>query len=166
MHWYAISTKPHQERQAEANLSQLGVETFLPLLKQQKVIRRVRKTVVGPLFPGYLFARFNLTEHYRAVSYARGVRNVVTFGLRPAVVDEALIEGIKARMTEGYVSIEPERFRQGQLVRVDDGPLAGLEAVFVRALPDKERAVLLLRALAYSARVVVRTDVIGLPVPA
>ena len=91
MHWYAINTKPHREKQAELHLSQLSVETFLPLLRRSKVIRRMRKTVIGPLFPGYLFARFDVQDHYRAVSYARGVRKIVEFGSTPARVDEELI---------------------------------------------------------------------------
>lgn len=72
MPWYAVSTKPHQEKQAEAHIKQWGIECLLPLLKVSKVIRRTRKTVIQPLFPGYLFARFDLARHYRAVSYATG----------------------------------------------------------------------------------------------
>ena len=30
MSWYAIYTKPHQERLASSNLRSVGVETFLP----------------------------------------------------------------------------------------------------------------------------------------
>ena len=67
MHWYAVSTKPHQEKQAELHINQCGIECFLPLLKESKIIRRTRKTVIESLFPGYLFAQFELERHYRAV---------------------------------------------------------------------------------------------------
>lgn len=163
MHWYAINTKPHHEKQAELHLSQLSVETFLPLLTQSKMIRRTRKTVIGPLFPGYLFARFDLTEHYRAVSYARGVRKIVEFGSKPAAVDVALIDAIKEKLNNGYVALKPESLRHGQVVQIQDGPLGGLQAVFVREMPGQERALLLLRALGFQARVVVRIEHIGVP---
>src|SRR6185437_10074070 len=102
MQWYVIRTKPHQEKMAEFHLRQLTVETFLPLLKSRKRIRRQEKTVVEPLFPRYFFARLDLMRHYRAVNYARGVVNIVEFGSSPAEVSESLIEGIKSRMDDGY----------------------------------------------------------------
>ena len=115
MHWYVIRTKPHQEKRAELHLRQLRVETFLPLLRQRKTIRRVPKTVITPLFPGYFFAQFDIQQHYRAVSYAGGVRKIAEFGMRPAPVCEALIEIIKRNMENGYVTRKSERFRKGQV---------------------------------------------------
>ena len=155
MHWYAVSTKPHQERQAESNLQRLGVETFCPQLKQGKVIRRVRETVIGPLFPGYLFARLNIDEHYRAVTYARGVRRIVAFGSSPAMVDDDLIEEMKGSLNNGCLTLGSHTLRPGQIVRIQEGPLCGLEAIFEREMSDHQRVVLLLRMLAYQARVVV-----------
>ncbi|GIW54475.1 MAG: transcription antitermination protein RfaH [Nitrospiraceae bacterium] len=156
--WYALSVKPNQERLAEFNLKRLGLETLCPLLKQEKVIRRQRKTVVGPLFPGYIFARFSLTRYYRAVTYARGVKHIVTFGLTPAVVDDQLIEELKGRLENGCLVCVRHELRPGQVVRIKHGPLGGLEAVFERELSDQQRVVLLLKALAYQARVVVDLD--------
>jgi len=155
MHWYAVSTKPHQEHQAESNLQRLGVETFCPQFTQRKVIRRVPRTMTGPLFPGYLFARLNIEEHYRAATYARGVRRIVAFGSTPARVDEDLIQGMKARLCNGCLSLTPRLPAPGQVVKIQDGPLSGLEAVFEREMSDHQRVVLLLRTLAYQARVVV-----------
>ena len=152
MQWYVIRTKPHQERLAEFHLRQLSVETFLPLLKLQKNIRRQDKAVVEPLFPRYLFARFDVNDRYRAVNFSRGVLNIVEFGSKPAEVSEALIDGIKSRMNDGYVTPNTERFHQGQIVHITGGPLAGLEAVFVKEIKEKDRVLLLLRALGLNAK--------------
>ena len=155
MNWYAINTKPRQEDLAEQNLQRLGLETFCPQLKQNKVIRRIRRTVIGPLFPGYLFAQFNLNTHYRAVNYARGVQRLVCFGLSPAIVDEEMIESIKSRLQDGCVTVQLSSFKPGQAVRIHQGPLQGIEAIFEQEMSDHRRVVLLLRALSYQARVVV-----------
>ena len=155
MNWYAINTKTHREDVAELNLQRLGVETFCPQLKQDKVIRRRRQTVIRPLFPGYLFARFNLAIHYRAVNYAQGVRKIVTFGSAPEAVDEVIIESIKSRARDGFVTVQPSSFTPGQVVRIQEGPLQGLEAVFEMEMSDHQRVVILLRTLSYQARVVV-----------
>jgi transcriptional antiterminator RfaH len=163
MHWYVIRTKPHQESRAEFHLRQLSVETFLPRLKQRKTVRRQHKTVVEPLFPRYLFARFDVNDRYRAVNFTRGVLNIVEFGLRPAEVSESLIEAIKEQLEDGYVTPQADRFHQGQLVYIKGGPLAGLEAVFVREMKEQDRVLLLLKALGFNARITVGISDVSLP---
>ena len=155
MRWYAVNVKPHQEQLADLNLKRLGVETFCPVLKQRKMIRRRQQISTSPLFPGYLFARFRLEDQYRAVVYARGVRNIVAFGPTPATVDEEMIAALKSRLHDGYMTVPTSTFRPGQVVRIREGPLHGLEAIFKRDMPGYQRAVLLLRALSYQARVIV-----------
>ena len=162
MRWYLIRTKPRQENRAEFNLRQLSVETFLPLLRQRKMIRRQEETVVEPLFPRYLFARFDIHNRYRTVNFARGVLSVVEFGLRPAEVSESLIESIKERVEDGYITPQSDRFNQGQVVYIKGGPLSGLEAVFVRELKEQHRVLLLLRALGLHARLTVDATQVSL----
>ena len=160
--WYAVSTKPHQEKQAELHITQCGIECFLPLIKESKIIRRVRKTAIGPLFPGYLFARFDLAEHYRAVSFARGVRKIVEFGSRPAEVDVALIDAIRGKLDKGYVEIDPQGLVHGQVVEIQAGALGGIEAVFVRKMSDQQRVMLLIQGLHFRARVIAKMEQISL----
>ena len=163
MPWYAVSTKPHQEKQAELHIKQYGIECFLPLLKKSKIIRRMRKMVIEPLFPGYLFARFNLDKHCRAVSYATGVRKIVEFGSGPVELDVTMIDAIKERLNDGYVTLMPVRPVQGQVVHIKGGPLAGLEAVFIREMTDQNRVLLLLNTLGFHAKLTMSIDQVSLP---
>ena len=53
-HWYVVHTKPGNEHRVEANLSNQGIEVFLPLLEtfqysSGKMIQKIK-----PLFPNYL----------------------------------------------------------------------------------------------------------------
>ena len=163
MLWYAVKAKRRQETHAERSLQMHGVETFYPQLMQSKVIRRKRQTITGPLFPGYLFAKFHFEEQHRAVSYARGVQKVVKFGDTPAIVDEDIIEAIRSRVRDGYVTVPTPTFTPGQKVCIREGPLQGIEAIFEREMSDQERVVLLLRSLSFPARVIVDTrDVVNL----
>jgi transcriptional antiterminator RfaH len=155
MFWHAVKCKPHQERVAESHLKRAGIITFYPQIKEPKIVRRRRQICITPLFPGYLFAQFSVAHDYRTVIYCRGVRGVVSFGPTPAVVDEELIQAIKDRLCSGYVTIPEAAFRPGQVVRIQEGPLRGMEAVFERQMPGDQRAVLLLRAISYQAKVVV-----------
>lgn len=157
MPWYVVCTKPNQEKQASLNIGRLGVGCFFPLLQEQKIIRRKLRTVATPLFPGYLFVRISMSEHYRMVIYARGVQKMVEFGSGPVEVDPSVIDMIRARTSDSnvYVKVKELKLSSGQPVRIRDGPLGGLEAVFMRELPGRQRALILLHTLALQARAVV-----------
>lgn len=163
MKWYVIRTKPHQERLAEFHLRRLSVETFLPLLRQEKTLQcQKKKMMVEAFFPRYLFARFNITDRYRAVNFSRGVMNIVEFGMKPAEVSEAIIDSMKSMMEDGYVTPKLECFQEGQIVQITGGPLAGLQAVFVKELKAQQRVLLLLRALGLHAKLEMDVDCVTL----
>jgi len=140
----------------------MSVETFLPLLRHRKMIRHEEETVIEPLFPRYLFGRFAIDDQYRAVSFARGVLNVVEFGSTPAEVSESLIEAMKERMEYGYITTKTNQFHQGQIVYINGGPLAGLEAVFIGQMKHQDRVLLLLQTLGLHAKLSVDIDNVSL----
>jgi len=158
MNWYAVHTKPRQESLADLNLRRLSIETFCPLLKRDKVIRQRRQVAIEPLFPGYLFARFDLDSQYRAVNYSMGVRSLVSFGSNPVVVEDAVVESIQTKLQDGCILVRPVSFMPGDIVRIEGGPFQGFEAVFEREMNGQQRAVLLLKALSYQARVSVNVE--------
>ncbi len=161
MDWYLVRSKPRQEKVADWNLQQFEVSSFCPLLKETKQIRGKKQTILSPLFPGYLFAKFNFQTDYRKVAYAHGVSNVVMFGAVPARVDEKIIEIIEKRLEEGRLSNSMGSFTTGQTVRIQEGPLKGLSAVFEKELTGTQRVALLLKTVSYSARVIVERELIG-----
>lgn len=82
------------------------------------------------------------------------------FGETPVEVDIAMIDAIKSRMASLQVCMlkKPKELSSGQLVQIKDGPFVGLEAVFMREMPGHQRAMVLLRALALQARVVLEIN--------
>lgn len=158
MNWYALHTKPRQEAMAQSSLRREGIETFLPKLRRRKTIRRVRRWVTGPLFPNYLFARFEFTTSGRLVKYATGITNIVSFGGNPATVDDAIICAIQAHCEENVVTIPPPELRAGDTVEIQEGPLRGLKGIFERELSDSERVVIMLQSIAAAARVEVSRE--------
>jgi transcriptional antiterminator RfaH len=155
--WYAVNTKARCEAVACASLERHGVEVFLPMLREQKVLRGKCGSTTSPLFPRYLFAKFDVSSQLRAVTYARGVKSLVAFGSGPSMVDESIIHAIRSQLTEGVIELPEDRFSPGQIVRIQNGPLCGLEAVFERKLNGTSRAVLLLKAICFQARVILES---------
>ena len=154
-YWYVVNTKIRQEKVAHFNLEKIGVETFFPLLKRSVRARNREQGEWVPLFPGYLFARFDLKSRFRAVNFARGVTRLVSFGMEPATVEDQVIESIKSRLLDGCVNVQKIPFASGQPVRILKGPFQGVEAVFEREMDDRQRVILLLRSLSFQGHLVV-----------
>ena len=165
MNWFAIHTKPRQEALAQTSLQRDGIEACFPKLRRRRTIRRVRKWVIGPLFPSYIFAQFDVATSARLVKYNTGVITIVNFGGKPAIVDETIITTIRQHAESDIVTIEPVAFKPGDLVEIQAGPLRGLQGIFERAMSDKERVVILLHALAKGSRVQVSREQLEKVVP-
>lgn len=154
--WYAIHTHPCREAVAAMNLERLGLEVFLPKMKQTKSVWGVAKTIIKPLFSGYLFARFSPATYLHLIQYARGVRRVVGNGERPLPVDDEIIMAVRSEMDEdGYVRITARPLRRGDRVMVQDGPLQGLIGTLDQEMDDRQRVIILLEAIEYQARILI-----------
>ena len=154
LRWYAVATQPRREDLAAGQLRQLCRQVCWPRYRHRALLHGYRREVTRPLFPGYLFAAFDASV-FRAVHYAHGVRGVVRFGDEPAVVPPEILASIMARMTTGYVVVEPAGLHDGQRVEILAGPFKGFTGVFDIRRSSLERVAILLDTLAYSARLMV-----------
>ena len=130
MLWYAVHSRPKQEIRALENLQNQGFETWLPMITMEKLRRGRLAEVTEPMFSRYLFIRLD-TEHtnWAPIRSTLGVSRLVSFGNRPAPIADNLIQALRQMPDR-----PPERLLQaGQAVRMIDGPLKGLEAVYQQA---------------------------------
>lgn len=156
MNWYCILTKPQREKQVAEQLGAfLGFEVYFPQIQLQRRIRRVRRLVTEPLFPRYLFCRFDLACNYRAVRYAHDVVDLVSFGPQPAVVDDLLIDDLKSWANKDRFSAARSAFSSGERVQISSGPMQGLQAVILEEYSDNERVAVLLSILGCDARLTI-----------
>lgn len=128
--WYVIQCKPREEERADVNLRNQDFEVWRPTLRRE-VVRQGRRTSVSePLFPGYLFIRLSaVDDNWAPIRSTRGVARLVRFGTTPAVVPDAVLDALAARLAMADAPSEP-LLVPGQKVRIEAGPFAGLEAVF------------------------------------
>jgi len=145
--WYLVRTKSGKERWVSDQLTAILPEVFLPML-EARVPRWGRLAwSVMPLFPCYVFARFDLQARYFDVKYMRGVQGIVSAGCDPLTVPMLVVEEIKERGVNGIVKVQPREFDNGESVRVVDGPFRGFDAIFERYLSGAERVAILLSAV-------------------
>lgn len=160
MNWYCLHTKPQKEALTSEQLSEgLGLEVYFPCIRRRKLVRRVRRDVIGALFPQYLFCRFDLTTHFRAVRYARDVIDVLSFGAEPAVVSDELIDDLKVWATQApEAKGTRSAYSSGDRVHVAKGPMRGLEAIILEQSDDRDRVSVLLSILGCGAKLRIDCD--------
>jgi transcription antitermination factor NusG len=133
--WYGVRTKSNHERLASAVLQSKGYEQYLPVYRGR---RRWSDRIVEsdrPLFPGYIFCRFDAQKRLPIVS-TPGVVSVVGFGNEPAPISDTEIEAVRSVLHSG-LGAEPCPFlSEGQRIRVRRGSLEGLEGILVKKKSD------------------------------
>jgi Transcription antiterminator len=157
--WYAIYTHPKQHERAESNLKAWRVETFNPKSRQiRSKNSNSPQYIVKQLFPRYLFARFDAATLSHKICFTRGVHSVVSFGGKPAPVDDGVISLLRSKISEdGYIRLEDD-LKNGDNVVVQSGPLSDFSGVFERNLTDDTRVLILLTNISYQARVVLERE--------
>ena len=154
MQWYAVYTKPKREDAVAGSLENAGIEVFNPRLKQKKYMQGAYRNKISPLFPCYVFVKFEPETTSHMIKYTRGVKRVVG-GDFPWPVSDEVIDLIRNQEEDGIIAIKPPDLKYGDSVAINDGPLSGLRGIFEKELNGQERVVLLLSSIEYQARAVV-----------
>ncbi|MBI4542181.1 MAG: UpxY family transcription antiterminator [Gemmatimonadetes bacterium] len=156
--WYACRTKARQEKTAARSLAGRGLETYLPLYDRLRQWADRKKTVLWPLFTGYVFARFTLRDQHAVLS-APGVATIVRVDGRPTPIPDSDIENVRrfaAALSATRVDPVQVRYpRRGERVTVASGPFAGVEGVVVRR-GGRQRVIISVRGLRQSFAVTVQ----------
>jgi len=163
--WFCVKSKPRQEAVAARNLRALGeVELVFPRVRRTRRGHDRNREVVEPLFPGYLFVRFDPAELQGTIRSTRGVLHLVEKEGKPVRVDEAVIAELRALGPDGILSALEEELAVGAKIRIVRGIFAGSEGEVLRlATPDKRIAVLLTLLGSEQPVELSADDVVGLP---
>lgn len=145
LRWFAVRTKPRQERLAERALISRDIETFYPVvaLNSLRGAKRRRKAISSaarnrgvsaekPYFTGYVFVALKPSQSLRSVNTAYGVVSIVHAGFIPLQIPAWAIENLKSRAehtSQGWLMKAPqERLRLGAKHRICTGCFEGFIA--------------------------------------
>jgi transcriptional antiterminator RfaH len=149
--WYTLYTKPNAEYQVATSLQKRGIQAYLPEIESSKSGRKQRK----PFFPCYLFIEIDFeTVGLSQVQWTPGLRRVVAFDDHPVPLSDGVIDLIRRRLEEMETaeSWPAHTFQIGETVRVTDGPLQGLLAIFEGPSAPTQRVQVLLNFLGQVSR--------------
>jgi transcriptional antiterminator RfaH len=146
--WFCLRTQIKHERLAAAHLRLMeDVEVLFPRMTFKRKWRQSVKEFTEPLFPNYLFARFNPCKALARVRHAYGVQTVVHFGNRLPVISESVIREIRQSLSPEQVCRVESGLAPGDTVAICGGAFCGLQAMIKNYLPRKQRVLLLLEFL-------------------
>jgi transcriptional antiterminator RfaH len=156
MNWYALYTKPHAEHRVSESLRARNIETYLPLLQVWRARRRQMEEEA--LFPCYLFARIDLeVVGVSGIAWIPGLRYMVGSEGMPTPVPDVIMRHICQRL-QAMGPQGPMRLKPGDAVRVVEGPLKDLDAIFEQHLSGYERAQVLVKVLGRLTRYSLPTE--------
>jgi len=128
--WFALQVRTRWESSTAVLLSGKGYETLLPTFKTKRRWSGRLREVNAPLFPGYVFCRFDGQKRL-PILITPGVIAVVGRGRVPVPVENSEIGAIQRVVSSG-LRVEPWPFLEvGQRVRIDEEALQGLQGILV-----------------------------------
>ncbi len=143
--WFAIQVRPNHEQTTAHAIRQKGYEELLPTYRSRRKWSDRMKEIELPLFPGYIFCRFDAQIRAPLLS-TPGVRRIV------GRIEEHEILALHRLMSSGETAEPCPYVEAGTRVRLDAGPLAGAEGIVV-GLNNRQRLVLSVALLRSSVAV-------------
>lgn len=121
--WFVAATRPHQEAKAAEHLERQSFEVWVPRMWRTRRHARRFDTVLSPLFPGYVFVKFDpKVEPWRCINGTFGVRYLISGDRGPSALPDTFVDQLKSRSEDGGL-VEPKtELQPGAQTRIVSGP--------------------------------------------
>lgn len=168
--WHVVRSSTGADKAVREVMRRIGIEIYYPCLrilkptprkflshKQRKSIIPIMRTRDEPLFPCYVFIKFDLKDgRWHEVFSVLGLHGLICRGGLPAELPGGTIEKLKALevggIIMGNIPLREMPFRLGEAVKVVDGPFTGLDAT-VDQIDREGRIAVLLELLGRKTRI-------------
>jgi len=154
--WYALHVRSRKESYIASQIQGQDYECLLPTYKSIRNWSDRVKELEQPLFPGYLFCRFDFQSRRQVVT-TPGVLQIVGYGRTAIPVSDEEIQALQLAVSSGIAKQPWPYLEVGQRVRVNHGTLAGLEGILVN-VKGNHRVVLSVSLLQRSVAMEVETS--------
>jgi transcriptional antiterminator RfaH len=146
--WYAIHCKPRKEDVVSIQLELRNVEVFYPRILIRK--KDHKSVSAKPYFPGYLFICVDQNDvNWSKIKWVPFTLGVVGYGMEPIPIPDSFISQLKNHLE--MINLEREsyrlKFKEGDDIRITDGPLEGYVGAFLSCKSGQERANILVKLI-------------------
>jgi transcription antitermination factor NusG len=149
--WFALQVRTRHETGVAGFLEAKGYKQFVPLYKARKRWSDRIKVTEAPLFPGYLFCRFD-PQHRLPILKTPGVIQIVGYNRIPTPIDEMEIDAIQTLIASGLQTQPWPFLAVGERVRIESGALRGVDGIVVK-MKENHRLVVSITLLRRSVAV-------------
>ena len=129
--WFALAVVPRKEKATAQGLRAKGYQDFLPMYTvRRRWSDRVQKVEL-PLFPGYVFSRFD-PKFRLPILKIPAVLAILGMGKNPEPIPDIEIDALQTVCKAGVNTI-PYPYMTGAKVRINEGPLTGVEGILLES---------------------------------
>jgi transcription elongation factor/antiterminator RfaH len=159
-HWYAVYTRPRNEKKVYSRLVEKGIETFLPLQKKLKQWSDRKKMVDEPLFRSYIFVHIDQKQYYDVLN-TMGVVRYITFEGKAVPIPDRQIDQIKQLLVQDIeIEAVEGQIEPGTRVEVRFGSLQGIDGEMVEH-SGKKKVVIRIDHISHSLLVTLPTEYVA-----
>lgn len=152
LRWYVVQSKPREEERARYFLEEKGFQTYLPMMEVVTVRGFKNVTTEKPLFPGYIFCRFNKDENLAHVRWTKGVKKLLPESVNPIPVENEVVNAIQSlQQKDGIIRKQP--LQKNDRIRIARGTFKNILGIFDHWTSDQGRVRVLLNFINYQASV-------------
>jgi transcription antitermination factor NusG len=157
--WYALFVMSRHEKRLVGHCAERSIESFLPVYQvKHRWKNRCTAMVDLPLFPNYLFVRFERQQRVQILSLP-GVFSIVSSGREMLPIADEYMTSLRGGLLAHRIAPHPN-VEVGDRVCITTGPMAGMEGILDRQ-KNELRVVLRLDMIGRSVAVEVGTEEIA-----
>jgi transcription antitermination factor NusG len=148
--WFVVQVACLHEKKVAAMLEYKGYDHFVPIratVKKPRAVVRREKLI----FPGYVFCRTS-SEIKGLIVTTPGVIRILSLAGAPCIIPAQEMRNIWLIARSGLPAETHDELEVGSLVRIAEGPLAGLEGTLIQR-KHRQRIAVLVKLLRRSVSV-------------
>lgn len=139
MGWNVLYVRSRCEKKMAEFCRVYGFDFYLPLRSERRIYQRRKVEFEKPVFPGYLFASFDLADNKPILLRTNDILRVITPTSEAKLLQE--LEQIKMALSVDSTLGAVAAIKRGKRVRIIGGPFMGIEGV-VHTLKGTNKVIL------------------------
>ena len=141
MSWFAIYTRPKNEKKVAFSLEKMGIEAYCPMITQVKQWSDRKKKVETPLINSYVFVNINEKDRNLVFEVPGVVRYLFWLG-KPAIVKNSEIETMQEWLQGEISDSRVQELKTGDTYIIQNNAFNGQEGIINEVSKNRVQIVL------------------------